>query len=243
MEMIIILVKFMVDCGAEVIIISKKHTQNVELEEFYVTLHMWNKETSKTFGKIRMIVRNTENRKKYNMEFQVVKEKGTPLIGKNAAEAMKLITVKYDNFRLLHNVAAKNLVSEFNDVITTDDNALDTLPGTVRFYVDRKTEPKFVTPKRVPICLKDKLKEKLENMVNTGVIAEVDEPTEWVSQMTINMKKNKYTRVCLDPEALNRALKRDVYPMPVIDDVFFRSCQCIGIHKSGSPKWILTLCT
>ena len=37
--------------------------------------------------------------------------------------------------------------------------------------------------------------------------------------MTITLKKNNYIRMCLDPRALNRALKREVYPPPVIEDV------------------------
>ena len=66
-----------------------------------MTLQMWNNMTTKTIGKTRLIVRNSENNKKYNVEFQVVKEDRTPLIGRKAAEDMKLITVNYDNFKQL----------------------------------------------------------------------------------------------------------------------------------------------
>ena len=65
--------------------------------------------------------------------------------------------------------------------------------------------------------MKEKL--KLQNLVKNGVIQEVDEPTDWVSQMTITLKKNNDIRLCLDLQALNKAPKREVYPLPVIDDV------------------------
>ena len=55
----------------------------------------------------------------------------------------------------------------------------------------------------------DKLNVKLENLVNNGVIQEVDEPTDWVSQMTNTLKKNNDIVVCLESQALNRALKTE----------------------------------
>ena len=51
-------------------------------------------------------------------------------------------------------------------------------------------DPKVVSPKRAPVGLKEKLKVKLQNLVKNGVIQEVDEPTDWVSQMTITLKTN-----------------------------------------------------
>ena len=99
-------VKLQVDCGAEINVISKRYIPNVTLEESSMTLQMWNSMTTKTIGKTRLIIRNSENNKKYNIEFQVVKEGRTPLIGRKAVEDMQLITVNYDNFRQLNNVRA-----------------------------------------------------------------------------------------------------------------------------------------
>ena len=66
-------------------------------------------------------MRNTENRNKYNVKFQVVMEEKAPLFGRKAAEDKKLIYVNYDIFRQLHNP------SELNDGISVDDNTFDTL--------------------------------------------------------------------------------------------------------------------
>ena len=213
-------VKLQVDCGAEINVISKRYIPNVTLEESSMILQMWNNMTTKTIGKTRLIVRNSENNKKYNIEFQVVKEYRTPLIGRKAAEDMKLITVNYDNFRKLNSVSEEDILSEFSDVISVDDNSLGTLPGTVHFTTDVTVDAKVVSPKRVPVGLKEKLKVNLQNLAKNGVnIREVDEPTDWVSQMTITLKKNNDIMICLHPQALNKALKREVYPLPVIDDV------------------------
>ena len=155
----------------------------------------------------------------YMIEFQVVKVERTPLICRRAGEDMKLIIVNYENFRQLNSVSEKVILSEISDVISVHDNSLGTLPGTVHFTTDVTVNPKVVFPKRVPVGLKEKLKLKLQNLVKNGVIQEVDEPTDWVSQMTITLNKNNDIRICLDPQSLNKALKREVYPLTVIDDV------------------------
>ena len=107
----------------------------------------------------------------------------------------------------------------FNDVVSVNDNTLGTLPCTVHFTTNSTMQPEVVSPKRVPTGLKEKPKLKFENLVKNGVIQEVDEPTNWVSQMTITLKKNNDIRRYLETQSVNRALKREEYLLPVIDDV------------------------
>lgn len=52
-----------------------------------------------------------------------------------------------------------------------------------------------------------------------GVIEPVDEPTDWVSNVVVATKPNGDLRICIDPQQLNKALKRERYPIPVIEDV------------------------
>ena len=52
-----------------------------------------------------------------------------------------------------------------------------------------------------------------------GVIAPVDQPTRWVSQMVASSKKSGAMRICIDPRPLNKALKREHYPLPTMDDI------------------------
>ena len=60
--------------------------------------------------------------------------------------------------------------------------------------------------RRVPVAIRDKLKEELKRMVKLGVIEGVEEPTEWVSSMVVVTKPNGSLRVCLDPKDLNKAI-------------------------------------
>ena len=43
-------------------------------------------------------------------------------------------------------------------------------------------------------------------MTEMNIVEKVDKPTEWVSRMVTSLKKNGDIRVCIDPQALNKAL-------------------------------------
>ena len=63
---------------------------------------------------------------------------------------MQLITVNYDNFRLLNNMSMQDILFEFNDVIRVYDNSLGTLPGEVNFTRDASVDPKGHFSKTYP---------------------------------------------------------------------------------------------
>ena len=47
----------------------------------------------------------------------------------------------------------------------------------------------------------------------------LDKPTDWVSNLVIVEKKSGALRLCLDPKALNAAIKRERYTVPTPADV------------------------
>lgn len=73
--------------------------------------------------------------------------------------------------------------------------------------------------RKIPLSVRDKLKETLQDLVHRGVISPVSEPTEWVNSLVITEKKNGTLRVCLDPRDLNKAIKRQHYSIPTPEDV------------------------
>ena len=71
------------------------------------------------------------------------------------------------------------------------------------------------------MALRDKLKHELREMVNDDIIAPVSEPTEWVSSLLL-VSKPRQLRICMDPRDLNRAIKREHYQMPTIEEIATR---------------------
>ena len=67
--------------------------------------------------------------------------------------------------------------------------------------------------------MRDALKGTLDDLVQQDIIAPVQQPTPWVSSMVVVPKKDGKLRICLDPRDLNKAIRREHYPLPTIEDI------------------------
>ena len=94
------------------------------------------------------------------------------------------------------------------------------LDGSYHIEVISTVKPVIHPPRRVPVTLKDHLKKELDRMVEEGILAPVNDLTDWVSRlgMVTVIKPNKL-RICIDPKDLNRAIRISHYPMPTIEEV------------------------
>ena len=63
------------------------------------------------------------------------------------------------------------------------------------------------------------MKKKLDELEMKEVITRVDEPTDWVNQMVVQVKKSGDVRLCIDPRPLNAALRKEQFLLPTLDDV------------------------
>ena len=187
-------VSLQLDCGTTVSIIPKSRIGDSWLEPSSITLE------------------------KYMVKFVVVEEELTPLLSRKAAEKMNLITVNYDKFESVSGVVEDkpDVLRDFPDVFS---DSIGTLPGSVQLTLKPDTEPVLRPPKRLLIELRDQTKQELDRLVAKGVLAPVDEPTEWVNQMAVTTKKDGSLRICIDPRSLNLALNREHYQRPVLEEI------------------------
>ena len=110
---------------------------------------MWNKTELKPEGTCRVTLRNPKNRRKYSIEFILVKENLTPLLGAKVIQQMGLIQVHGANFekfaatKTLHKASGpkttQEIIEEYKDVFEGD---LGTLEGKQHLAVDRTVLPK-----------------------------------------------------------------------------------------------------
>ena len=80
-------------------------------------------------------------------------------------------------------------------------------------------------------------------MEEIGILKKVTEPTPWVSSMVVVKKKTKNAvRICIDPSNLNKAIKREHFPMNSIDDIVTRlHGSTMSIHNQR-VKQVLDRC-
>lgn len=77
----------------------------------------------------------------------------------------------------------------------------------------------LATPRRVPFPLIQKVDEELQQMQSMHIIREVTQPTDWCSPMVPVAKKNGKVRICVDLKRLNKAVKREKFMLPTLDDI------------------------
>ena len=73
------------------------------------------------------------------------------------------------------------------------------------------------TARNIPIPYFEKVKLELTKMESSGVISQVDVPTEWCAAMVAVPKKTDSLRICVDLRPLNECVLREVHPLPKVD--------------------------
>jgi hypothetical protein len=117
---------------------------------------------------------------------------------------------------------APQAVSSLPDLKRRFPECFDTIgnfPGDYHITVDPNIAPVQHARRKAPIHLQDKIKAKLDDMEQLGVIVKVAEPTMWVNSMTYPLKPNGDIRMCLDPKDLNAAIIREHYKAPTLQEI------------------------
>ena len=73
--------------------------------------------------------------------------------------------------------------------------------------------------RKTPIEYQEKIEKELNKLEQQEVIVKVTEPTAWVNSMTYPMKPDGELRPCLDPKDLNKAIMREHYKPPTLDEI------------------------
>ena len=126
---------------------------------------------------------------------------------------------------------------------TVFDGKLGMLEGTKHLEVDETVSPVRLPLRKILIASKDPLKQELERLVQLGVIVKETDPTDWVSSIVVPTKANGKMRLCIDPQPLNKALKRPQYPLHLLDEALpqLTSTKVFSVCNVENGFWHLTL--
>ncbi|XP_038106252.1 uncharacterized protein K02A2.6-like [Culex quinquefasciatus] len=89
---------------------------------------------------------------------------------------------------------------------------------TVTLPIDRSVPPVIQPLRRCPIPLLDKVKSKIDELLEMDIIERVTRPTSWVSPLVPILKENGELRLCIDMRRANQAIQRLNHPLPVFED-------------------------
>ena len=113
--------------------------------------------------------------------------------------------------------ALKQLIAANADVFALSDDELGHT-DLVQHHVDTGDSPPIKQPvRRVPFFYRDKIANLVVEMEDLGVIQK--SCSAWSSPVVLIPKKDGSYRFCVDYRKLNNVTKKDVYPLPRIDDI------------------------
>ena len=92
-------------------------------------------------------------------------------------------------------------------------------PGTYHIYLKEDAIPVVHTPRKCPIAIRPLVDKKLDKLLEQDIIVPVTEPTDWVSSLAYSWKADGDLRTCLNPTHLNKAIRRDHYRTPTLEEI------------------------
>ena len=210
------------------------------------------------YGKCELHVAHQGKPRPYT--FHVVKSSGPIILGLPTCRALGLVTLNYAltmgsqkgrptatvdpapvfTARPQGDEAAKaHILQEYRDVF----EGIGCFGGEYHVTLDPTIPPVVHPPRRVPVALREALKEELDMLVRLDIIAKVDRPTDWVNSSVCVTKPNGDLRLCLDPKDLNRAIKRPHHFTPTLEDVLpkLNGAQFFTILDARSGYWNIRL--
>ena len=159
-------------------------------------------------GQVHAVIQRGD--RKIEEEVFIVKDLTTPLLGLPAIRRLHMIPQ-------LHSIddAEALFRSTYPDVF----KGLGKLKGEYKIKLKEDAAPYALSaPRRVAIPLRTKVKEELDRMEKMGVIARVEEPTEWCAGMVPIVKPSGKIRICVDLTHLNESVIRERRILPAVDE-------------------------
>ena len=213
---------FQLDSGATVNVLPESEYIRVtgdsnlqHLERAESKLLMYNKTEVIPTGQRILTVKNPKNEETYKVRFIVVKSDCKPILGLRAVQHMQLITVNNENIAVVTTSKDDDLMKTYQDVFTGEGR----LEGDLHLVTDDTVTPVKLPCRKWPLSVRENVKSELERLTKMEIVTPVDTPTDWISSLVVVAKSNNKIRLCIDPKPLNKALKRNDYAMPTIDDV------------------------
>ena len=110
----------------------------------------------------------------------------------------------------------ENLPLSHANIFTLDSSELG-CTGVVKHRIDTgESPPIYQSARRIPFVLRGLVDDMIKDMLTQNIIQPSHSP--WGSPVVLVKKKDGSMRFCVDYRRLNSVIKRDVHPLPRIDD-------------------------
>ena len=154
-----------------------------------------------------------------------------------------LLKVGDDSIQGQEIAKVKKLLLEANDLFVLEDNDLG-CTGVVKHHINTEGHYPIKQPMRcTPFVQREQIAEMMQRMEEQGIMKPSASP--WSSPIVLVPKKDGTTRFCIDYRRLNAVTKKDVYPLPRVDDILdtLGGCKYFSTLDLSSGYWKIEMDT
>jgi len=111
----------------------------------------------------------------------------------------------------------RSCVLQAHDVFAVEKGELGSVSEVQHHIKTEDCSPVRQPPRRVPFSLRPEISQMVNEMLQAQVIEESSSP--WARPVVLIRKKDGSLRFCVDYRRLNAVTRKDVFPLPRIDDL------------------------
>ena len=196
--------------------------------------------------------------RRHRWERTLLAWKGRCLLGRSTARELGLLRTGPEE---VHVNATDEDADQFAPDMRKKFPEVFTGVGSLRDYQlqlhmdDPSVTPVAQKPRRVPFALREKVSEKIKDLIEKDIIEEVPGSTTWASPIVVSPKASGDIRLCVDMRVANTAIQRERLPIPTVDEaledlngsaVFMKLDFNFGFHQielAESSRDVTTFCT
>ena len=179
----------------------------------------------------------TDNIHKMETTFYVADTPGPAILGKPSCSRLRIVHLNCSVQLRKHGKPVKSCperekvkqeMKSLQPISTREDlikaypdcfEGIGKFPGTYHIYLKEDAIPVEHAPTKCPIAVRPLVDTKLDKLLEQEVIVPVTEPTDWVSSLAYSWKADGDLRTCLNPTHLNKAIRRDHYRTPTLEEI------------------------
>ena len=185
----------------------------------------YNRQQIKVVGQQRLSV--VYNGNQLQVTFVIADEVDVPVLGLpsckklNVVRLVNSVEVPRELKRpspILNHPTIDVLINKYAKVF----KGIGKLPVKHHIQIKQGAVPVIRPARRISFKIRNPVLAKLNEMEDLKLIEKVSDPTEWVSPMVVARKSNGDIRICLDPNDLNKAVKRQHFQVPSAQEIFSR---------------------
>ena len=147
------------------------------------------------------------------MCFIVLEEKAREIPTRETSEELAILKLE------INAIKEETLLRDFPDCF----KGVRILKGfQAKLHIDESVKPVAEKLRLPPYGLRDKIEQKLEELVECDIIEPAEGPTPWVSPVVVVPKPSGDIRLCVDMRKANEAIVRERHPISTIDDILYQ---------------------